>query len=180
MAGRALAWHAGAPLLFMIALIAPVSAEAAQLSTCPDRPTDVVRAEAMYAEAHDLLRRSDDLEHAARLLERSAVLRPRCDGRVFDSLRMAARLYQYAGDMDQARATMLRAAEHGVWTGNVLAAAHAFVDAASLAAEDGDPLAANVAADRADLLSSSPLLSPVQRMYIRGRIDTVAQLRAGG
>ena len=74
----------------------------------------------------------------------------------------------------------MKAAEHGVWTGNVLAAAYAFIDAATMAHEDGDSVAAAEAADRAELLSNSPFLSPVQRMYLLGRIESVQNVEAEG
>lgn len=110
-------------------------------------------------------------EKAADRLLRAVELRADCDELMFDDLRLAARLYHAAGEVERARATMLRAAEHAVWTGDPGRAAHTYVDAALLAAERGLRAEADDAAGRAEMLARSPLLSTRERVAIVGRIQ---------
>ncbi|MGH7541067.1 MAG: hypothetical protein ACRELC_08720 [Gemmatimonadota bacterium] len=115
---------------------------------------------------------------AAALLARAARLRPPCDPTRFAALREAAYYYRFSGEMELASATMFEAAEQGANRGDVIAAAHAFIDAASWALEAGHARRAGEAARRATLLAQSPLICPAQRLHIRGRAATIRVLAA--
>lgn len=181
--------HAGSPTIlgaltttFTLALAASAGAApiAADPGCEPDRG-DAATADRLHAEAVSLLPQAGEAARTARLLERAAELRPPCDVTATQELTWAARAYHSLGRTEKARSTMLRAAERAVWTGDVVAAAHAYLDAAALAIELAERDAAVDAVARAEVLSSSPLLTEVQRRHILSRIDggtTVAEQRA--
>lgn len=148
----------------------PGPATLADPESCPSEFGPLALAQAREAQAGDAMREGDDLERAAELLEEAGTLRSRCDLRGFEDLRLAARLFGHAGRIGKARDVMLRAAEAAVWTGNVLAAAHAYVDAAVLAARSDRKEVARDAVARARALSASPLLAPRQRVSILNRL----------
>ena len=66
---------------------------------------------------------------------------------------------------------MYRAAEAGARTGQLLAAAHAYLDYAALSGELGDMQAAMDAATKAELISRLPALSDWARSTIRDRME---------
>ena len=131
---------------------------------------DAVRGEELRTEAYRALEEEADAKRAAELLDASIALRPPCDARLFDDLRLSARLHHAVGEAEKARLTMLRAAEHAVETGHVVGAAHAYLDAATIAVERGLQAEAADAVRRADLLSTSPLLGARDRELIAQRI----------
>lgn len=143
-------------------------------------PSRSLPAERLAHRADSALRDLGAWRRAAALLERSAKLRPLCDPLRFEALRDAARYYRFSGQVDRASATMVEAAEQGARRGDVVGAAHAFIEAASWALEAGCTERAGHAARRATLLAQSPLLEPVRRLHIRGRAATLLELAAEG
>lgn len=143
---------------------------------------EAARGEKLRVRAFEAMEERGDAKEAAELLEASIALRPACDVELFDDLRLAARLHHAAGKLEKARLAMLRAAEHGVATGHVIGAAHAYLDAATIALERGLPAAASDAVRRADLLSTSPLLDRRDRDLIAQRIvrEGAARAAVGG
>lgn len=181
--------HAGSPTILGALTTTFVLAFAASAVAAPTAPDpgcepdwdEVATADQLHAEAVALLPKAGEAARTARLLERAAELRPACDVTATKELTWAARAYHSLGRTEKARTTMLRAAERAVWTGDVVAAAHAYLDAAALAIELAERDAAVAAVGRAEVLSASPLLSDGQRRQILRRIEvgtTVAEQRA--
>ena len=130
---------------------------------------EVPEAEELHEKALSLMS-SGRSKEAAGLLAKSAQMLPDCDPRVFESLRLAARLYHSEGRLIKARSLMFKAAENGVATGRILDAANAYIDAAMLAADECRSGLARLAADKAHALTGSPLLTEADRQFIVSRI----------
>jgi len=140
----------------------------------PDR-----RVAAGFTEkAETQVRLNGDWMRAAELMVDAATSRPKCDPRRFEAWRLAAKYYQFAGKHGEASRASYEAGKQGVRTGDPAAAATAFIEAATFALEAHDRAMARCAARRAAVLAESPLLTPIQRIAIRGRADYL--LRAGG
>ncbi len=179
--------HAGSPTIlgaltttFFLAFVASAAAAPPAPPGCEPDWDDVATADRLHSEAVELLPQAGEAARTARLLERAAELRPACDVKATQELTWAARAYHSLGRTEKARVTMLRAAERAVWTGDVVAAANAYLDAAALAVELADKVAAVDAVARAEVLTSSPLLTDGQRQQILARIDggtTMAEQR---
>lgn len=132
----------------------------------------VPEADALHGQALSLMssERPKKAKKAAGLFAKSAAMLPDCDPRVFESLRLAARLYHSEGNLVKARALMFKAAENGVATGRILDAANAYIDAALLATIECRSGVARLAADKARALTGSPLLTEADRLFIVSRI----------
>jgi ATP/maltotriose-dependent transcriptional regulator MalT len=129
----------------------------------------ITKAEALEAQATALLTDMRQSGRAARLFERAVGLRAEDDpARVVD-LRMAGRLYMHTGQLDAARRNLLAGAEAAVQFGDVVSAAHLFIDAALVANKQGDVEAAQRLVKRADCLSRSPLITLADASAIRRR-----------
>jgi hypothetical protein len=131
---------------------------------------DVSKAHKLEVRAETLTNNFQDLTGAARLYRRAAGLRPPDDVIAVRDLELSARLSFYRKDPQTARFVMIEAAERAARMGDVLRSAHAFVDAAHIAATLGDPASARLLLERARLLSASPLLSTEARAYLSVRI----------
>ena len=163
-------------LVFSLAaawLVPPQAVASVPDSDCADSRvwTDIVGAERAYWEAIKVLEGGERGVEAAQLFEQSAALRVLCDPQVFSLLRLAALLYHRTGELERARRTMLRAADVGVRTRKILAAAHAYLDYSALSNELGDTKAAVDGARKAEALSHSPALSEWARSTILDRMD---------
>lgn len=160
-------------LLVQSPLAFPLQAQAASPAKCSDEAvwTDIVGAERVYWEAIKTLDLGEDVERAALLFAQSASLRVLCDPQVFPLLRMSGLLYHRAGNLKEAQRTMYRAAEVAARTGQLLAAAHAYLDYAALSIKLGDTQAAMDAATKAELISRLPALSDWERSTIRDRME---------
>ncbi len=110
---------------------------------------------------------------AAKLYVRAAELRLPGDPQRVTDLMMASRLKYYDGD-GRAWTLMERAAEEAIAAGDVIGAAHAFVDASFLAQEAGENAVVLDLVERAELLTHSPLLETEQREAILARIGLPA------
>ena len=122
------------------------------------------RAEALYAFPARL-------REAAQLHEKEAALRSAADPEGVVALEQAARFYAYTGDPARGRVLMQRAAERALRGGEVLRAAHAYLDAAFIALREKDVERALEYTTEADLLSRSPHLLEADRVGIVRRID---------
>jgi len=107
---------------------------------------------------------------AARLFARAAGQRDIGDPLRVEDLVMASRLTYYHGNVRNALDLMQRAASEALSTGDVIIAAHRFMDGAVLAHELGDADVVESMATKAERLSHSPLLTRQDRDEIRGRI----------
>jgi hypothetical protein len=128
------------------------------------------RADALHAKAEQYAGSLRAYRKVARLHEEAAALRPSNDPQAFDCLRTAALLRYYSNDRRGGADAMERAAELATLRGDVIGAANAYIDAAVIAGElrQGPRMTALV--EKADLLTTSPLLSDAQRLELRGRI----------
>jgi tetratricopeptide (TPR) repeat protein len=129
------------------------------------------RAEALRQKAESLFSQPRQWGKAARLLEQSAQLRGASDPEAYVCLMYAGRLRAGMGDFEGARVAFEKAAVHAVARGALLDAAHAWIDAAHAAIEGQDTERAAALAERAQLLSGSPLLSASQVDQITRRIS---------
>jgi hypothetical protein len=160
-----------ATVVAALAASAPVMAvqnDAGATSTMSAPPAD--RAEALRQKAESLFSQPRHWGRAARLLEQSAQLRSASDPDAFVCLMFAGRLRAGTGDFEGARVALEKAAVHAAARGALLDAAHAWIDAAHAAVEGQDMERAVALAERAQLLSGSPLLSASQVEQITRRI----------
>lgn len=130
----------------------------------------LVRAEALHAKGTHESETLSRLKHASKLHEQSGELREADDPRRAECLREAALLRYYGGDRRGAAGIMERAASSAAERGDVVLAAQSFSDAAIMAHEIRQPARAWELGVRADVLTSSPLLSESQRLALRERI----------
>jgi tetratricopeptide (TPR) repeat protein len=161
-----------ATVVAAIAASAPVMAVqngADAAATIHAAPAD--RAEALRKKAESLFSQPRQWGKAARLLEQSAQLRGASDPEAYVCLMYAGRLRAGMGDYEGARVALEKAAVHAAARGALLDAAHAWIDAAHAAIEGQDMERAAALAERAQLLSGSPLLSASQVEQITRRIS---------
>jgi tetratricopeptide (TPR) repeat protein len=140
-------------------------------STTPISAPPADRAEALRQQAESLFSQPRQWGKAARLLEQSAQLRGASDPEAYVCLLYAGRLRAGMGDFAGASAALEKAAIHAAARGALLDAAHAWIDAAHAAIEGQDKERALALAERAQLLSGSPLLSASQVEQITRRIS---------
>lgn len=141
----------------------PLSAQDAVLS-------DNERALALEAQAEHYLEEASRADRAADLYQRAAELRSDADPRKVENLQMAARLSFHAGEGRRAMEMQAAAALLATRQGDVIQASHAWLDAAWVAAEVGEPQRAKEYMVEARLLATSPLLAESDRNAIRARI----------
>lgn len=134
---------------------------------------EVVRAErarGLREEAMRLMEARSEWGRAAFRFERAAQASPACDRAAVYAWRMAARLYHHAAKPEASRLAFLGAAARARAVGDLVAAAHALLDAAVIAVDQGDQPAARRAVLAADTLSRSPGIPVEGRQSIRMRI----------
>lgn len=131
---------------------------------------DQLHDEAMAPVLSSTTEFSQALAEAAEKHEGVAALRGSDDARTFDCLKKQAFLLHATGDLTDARRHMKRAAEHAEEMGHVYEAAMAYVDAAILARDAGNGIAAAYLASRAERLSSFGFLESQERDRIVNRI----------
>lgn len=122
-----------------------------------------VRAEALYEVP-------ERWSEAGELHEEAAEGLPDYDAAQYFGFRRAAILYSYAGAPTRARRAMERAASVAEATGDLVVAAHAWIDAAFLANAEGYPGKRREFVRNAGRLAQSELLSAEQRREIFERI----------
>ena len=141
-----------------------------------DAPDDerLDRARALREEAESLYSEPKQWRKAARLLERSADLRTDTDPEAYACLLAAGRIRAAIGDDAAAQQTLQRAGAHAAARGAVADAATAWIDAAYVAAKQGETATAMSLFARAELLLESPLLEATQRDALRRRLPETA------
>jgi hypothetical protein len=151
-------------------LAGPIAATGTQMEE--DGPSDRVTADPteLETQARSLFSSPTRYAEAVRLFVKAAELRDIGDPQRVKNLTMASRLTYYRGDTGDALDLMRRAADEAMSTGDVLAAAHAFMDSAHLAHEIGRTGVASELLKKAEMLSYSPLIAQDDREHIRLRI----------
>ena len=107
---------------------------------------------------------------AARLHRESARLRDLADAQAVRCFKTAGHLSYAANDPTGARNDMKRAAARALQRGDLEQAAHAYVDVAWLAQQQGKPGEVRRFGTQAEVLAASPLLNPTERAGILKRI----------
>jgi Flp pilus assembly protein TadD len=153
-----------------VLLAGPMAATGSQIEQGgpSDRVTDDPTA--LEAQARSLFSTPTRYAEAVRLFVRAADLREIGDPQRVKNLSMASRLTYYRGDTSDALDLMQRAANEAMSTGDVLAAAHGFMDGAYLAQEIGQIGLATQLMKKAEKLSFSPLIAQTDREEIRARV----------
>lgn len=131
---------------------------------------DVDRARELRTQAEALFSQPRQWKKAIRLLEESAQLREADDREATVCLALAGRLRNALGDHAGARQTLEKAGDRALARGSVLEAAHAYLDAASVALKEQNGMAAQSLVKRAILLVESPLLTDEQRETVTRRV----------
>jgi hypothetical protein len=158
-------------LIGLLCCAGSVQAQEIRGAVAPVTELPNAAADRLHARAEALYGVPGKLREAASLHEREAGLRGASDLLGVAALDRAARLYAYAGNRARARGLMQKAADRALRAGEVLRAAHAYIDAAFLALADRDVARAYSLTKKADLLAHSPHLDPVDRAGIVRRID---------
>lgn len=108
--------------------------------------------------------------YIARMLEKSASLRDKCDVRAVTALVLAARIYHHLGRVEMARLVFVQAAERAWIAGELSLAAQCYLDASVIAVDQNHQEAAVETAMKVDLLRSSSRLEESDREAIRRRL----------
>lgn len=130
---------------------------------------DDARADALTAEALSAASSTRDWLAAARLHEASGRLRAGGDARSTASFVDAARFYYYAGELRDSERMFEAAGESAHDGGDAFTAALAYLDGASVAAENGRHRASQKLGWRAEALSRDPGLDPEHRLALARR-----------
>lgn len=143
----------------------------------PSKEADAaaVRADVMHAKALELQVSPTTIVDAARMHAEEAALRQAYDVSAIDCLTLAGNLYYVAKRPLDARRTMEQAADRALSLGDIQRAAILYLNASVAARDDGANDEMIRLGRRADLLTSSPLLTPAQRADIHRRFTHPAQ-----
>jgi hypothetical protein len=157
--------------LFTAAFVASLIVAAGALPlAAQDAEPDIERAEALEARAASMLENLERPNRAAGLYRQAAGIRGDSDAMKVENLRMASRLGYYAGRQRRAMQDAAAAAHLALRQGDVISASHAYLDAAWIAVEIGEPQRAEHFVREARILTASPLLAEAEREAIRARI----------
>jgi len=162
---------AGLPALLFPLLLLPAGMEAqAGLPAAEDNPA-AVTARALALEAESLAGRDRaGWKEAASLFVQAAELSGFGTAESIENLRYASFMRSYLGDHRSALQLMEEAASQAIATGQVLMAAHAYIDGAFIAIELDRGSSAIEFVERVQLLAESPHLSEGDRGSILGRL----------
>ena len=150
--------------LLALTMISLASAPASAVN--PNPRVDNERAVELYDRAVALLDSRHRWAEAASLLRRSAGSRAEADPAASQTMRFAGRVYAQAGEFGKSREAFTKAAELALARGSLVEAAHAYIDAAHAAAEQGEGDRAHALAEKAQRISTSPLLPADERLSI--------------
>jgi hypothetical protein len=129
------------------------------------------KADRLREAAEALYEKPNAYRRAAVLHEKEAAARTAVDPKLPEALMQSARLYSYVGEAAKGRELFERSAYSSLQRGDVLRAAHAFVDAAFLSLRERNVEHSRELSRQAELLAASPLLTASQRAGILRRID---------
>lgn len=129
-----------------------------------------LRADALHDQALQMQSNPTMLSEAARLHMQEAEMRASFDASAIDCLTLAANLYVAAKRPFDARHAFEQAADRALSVGDLQRAALLYVNASFAAQREGNAQETTRLGRKADLLTSSPLLSDVQRAEIHRRI----------
>lgn len=153
-------------------LLAPTGAEAQSREMFELPPLQVTAFQSpLHSKAMDLYEQPERWEEAGELHERAAKLLPNNAADGYFGFQRAAVLYFHAGEIARSRKAMERAAEVADATGDLLTAAHTWVDAAFLAVAEGYAGKKREFVRTARELAASELLDEADRALILARID---------
>lgn len=165
-----------APLAFVATLALP-SAASAQYRLPTLR--SVARADSLHQAADIMATTTYRWRDAASLHRQSAALRAADDSLGYRCLTLAAHLSFASNDLSSAQGDMSSAAEQALARGDVAQAAHAYANAAWVAKERDNEGQVYTLGRKAEVLASSPLLSPAQRVGILQRFTHADRAYAG-
>ncbi|MGD8278426.1 MAG: hypothetical protein PVH00_10390 [Gemmatimonadota bacterium] len=137
----------------------------------PGSERATTQAEKLESQALDLFSQPDQYCKAAKLLQRAAKERALGDPVRIRDLHLASRLSYYGGREGKALDLMQQSAAESLATGDVIAAANRYVDAAFLAKSTGDAGLALEMVKKATLLAGSPLIDVAARTSILTRVE---------
>lgn len=155
-------------------LVTPMAATGSQIEGAGPSDRVEVGPTELEAEARALFATPARYTEAVRLFIKAADLREIGDQQRVKNFAMASRLTYYRGDINGALSLMQRAANEALSTGDVLAAAHGFMDSAYLAQEAGEAGVAGEMIKKAERLTYSPLLAQKDKEELRNRISAGA------
>lgn len=141
-----------------------------RIAMAAPEPPAVERADELKAQAEALFSQPKRWGKAMRLLEESASLRAASDAAAYDCLVLAGRIAYAIGDTSGALDNLRKAAEHALARGAVMEAANAYIDAAHVAKASRDAALMKDLFERAQLLTTSPLLSQEDRAILANRL----------
>jgi tetratricopeptide (TPR) repeat protein len=136
----------------------------------------IAQAMTLEAQANELCSCRTNCLRIARLYEEEASLRSEDDPQRAVDYQLAAVAYHHEGKLREAQRNATAAADAFLMIGDVLNAAHQFIDAATVAQERKRHEEALRFVQRAECLSQSPLLSLAQAELIRGRIQPTGRV----
>ncbi len=128
-------------------------------------------ADELHVQAMSLYEFPERWGEAARLHEQAANKLLDNDARAFLAYDRAARLYFYSGEYGRARSAMEKAASIAAATGDVLTAAHAYVDAAFITLWEGYGGKQREFTRMAEEYAASDLLDDADRSAILNRLQ---------
>jgi hypothetical protein len=165
--------------LALAAPAGPVSAQATASFTRVDGkgpPVDVARAAALEAQADELSTSLTNCLKTAWLYEKAAALRPLGDPQRAVNHEVAGMAYHHLGKLRQAQEHTIAAAEAFLAVGDVVNAAHRFINAATVAQERKRHKEAHRLVHRAECLATSPLLTLAEADRILSRIQPTGRI----
>lgn len=132
--------------------------------------TDVEGAAKLEARAAAMVGSPDRFEEAAALYTRAAELRDLTDARRAENLAMAGRLLVYAGELEEGRRSLERAAEGALAAGDLGFAGNAWLDAAFIAMRAGAQADAARLVRTARWVAAAPELPGTEGARLRTRL----------
>ncbi len=148
--------------------LAPAGVQGQAVAVSVDeRETEALELENRARKLHD---RKNKWGEAAQLYRDAARLREPGDPLALRDRVWAGRLSYYVGNERQAYRDLLEAADLALETGDVIVAAHTYLDAGWVAHRMGWDADAHELADRARRLSLSPLLASAEKSRVLGRL----------
>jgi hypothetical protein len=156
----------------------PLTSSAQEVGAGPGSPDSnrMVAAEQAYARANataqNTVYETGDWVKAAELFVEAADLMPVDDPRWFVASLNAAQIYHSLGEDRKSTRILVNAGERAQQSGQIVRAAQGFGLAAGIFAQMGQGTEALVYVGRAQLLASSPHITPSERASILGRFTT--------